>query len=229
MIARILLTALFLAVGAEAQWGGARTATDTLRLAHKYHVYQLAPGQRLHAPRVDADTLSSTGGGDVWHAGNDGTGSGLDADLVDGQQAWHPANDGAGSGLDADLVDGLQTAASATANTLGRRDAGGRMKAATPVATDDLANKAYVDGAAGGARIFSFDSSPNGKTGPGGGFTWAECGVLHAHSIRNHGGSLYVFPSQNAALTYFNMAAECADGVCNSSYYIAGAYMICGN
>ena len=78
MIARILLTALFLAVGAEAQWGGARTATDTLRLAHKYHVYQLAPGQRLHAPRVDADTLSSTGGGDVWHAGNDGTGSGLD-------------------------------------------------------------------------------------------------------------------------------------------------------
>lgn len=57
---------------------------------------------------------------DVWRASNDGAGSGLDADLLDGQQGsyytnivarlgyapWGPSNDGSGSGLDADLLDG---------------------------------------------------------------------------------------------------------------------------
>lgn len=74
----------------------------------------------------------------VWHAGNDGTGSGLDADLLDGQHGsyytdivsrlgYTPLNttaytaadvlsklltvDGSGSGLDADLLDGLQATA----------------------------------------------------------------------------------------------------------------------
>jgi hypothetical protein len=58
----------------------------------------------------------------AWHAGNDGSGSGLDADLLDGQQGSYylPAAsytaadvktklltvDGSGSGLDADLLDG---------------------------------------------------------------------------------------------------------------------------
>lgn len=59
---------------------------------------------------------------DVWRPSNDGHGSGLDADLLDGQHGawyapadtlaalladvWRPSNDGAGSGLDADLLDG---------------------------------------------------------------------------------------------------------------------------
>jgi len=77
----------------------------------------------------------------LWHAGNDGSGSGLDADLLDGINSgsflrsdtsdtmsgdltvagildvwdsasidgftvWHAGNDGSGSGLDADLLDG---------------------------------------------------------------------------------------------------------------------------
>lgn len=66
----------------------------------------------------------------IWNAGNDGTGSTLDADLLDGQEGvyyrnaanltgsltsvstfsgntiWHAGNDGAGSTLDADLLDG---------------------------------------------------------------------------------------------------------------------------
>lgn len=40
------------------------------------------------------------GGNTVWHSGNDGAGSGLDADLLDGH------NTGSGNGLDADMVDG---------------------------------------------------------------------------------------------------------------------------
>jgi hypothetical protein len=85
----------------------------------------------------------SINGSVAWHAGNDGAGSGLDADLLDGQDgayfaniaarlgytpanragdaftgpvsingsmAWHAGNDGAGSGLDADLLDGQDSA-----------------------------------------------------------------------------------------------------------------------
>jgi hypothetical protein len=51
-------------------------------------------------------------GNTVFTTATDGVGSGLDADLLDGQQGsyyWNPANDGAGSGLDADLLDGLQS------------------------------------------------------------------------------------------------------------------------
>ncbi|PKP99610.1 MAG: hypothetical protein CVT74_07465 [Alphaproteobacteria bacterium HGW-Alphaproteobacteria-13] len=65
-------------------------------------------------------------GNAAWHAGNDGSGSGLDADLLDGQQGSYylPAGsytaadvltklktvDGAASGLDADLLDGFEAA-----------------------------------------------------------------------------------------------------------------------
>ncbi|MBB5985315.1 hypothetical protein [Sphingobium lignivorans] len=74
----------------------------------------------------------------IWHSGNDGAGSGLDADLLDGQDSSFYANiparlgytplnaasytaadvkaklvtvDGAGSGIDADLLDGHEAAA----------------------------------------------------------------------------------------------------------------------
>jgi hypothetical protein len=69
------------------------------------------------------------GGAQVFHTSNDGAGSGMDADLLDGQQGswygdiparlgytplrasditdvWRSSNDGAGSGLDADMLDG---------------------------------------------------------------------------------------------------------------------------
>ncbi|GMM59806.1 gp53-like domain-containing protein [Novosphingobium pituita] len=58
-----------------------------------------------------------------WLLAQDGAGSGVDADLLDGQHGsyytniaarlgyvpWGPTNDGAGSGLDADLLDGLDS------------------------------------------------------------------------------------------------------------------------
>ena len=68
---------------------------------------------------VPADiTLSGTGelrfnGYHVWHQINDGAGSGLDADYIDGRTTatiWGSDNDGAGSGLDADYIDGRTTA-----------------------------------------------------------------------------------------------------------------------
>ncbi len=50
-------------------------------------------------------------GAKYWNSNNDGTGSGLDADLLDGVQGadyWNSNNDGTGSGLDADLLDGVE-------------------------------------------------------------------------------------------------------------------------
>lgn len=71
-------------------------------------------------------TSLSVGGNTVWHAGNDGAASGLDADLLDGQQGsyylaastYTAADvlaklltvDGAASNLDADLLDGQEGA-----------------------------------------------------------------------------------------------------------------------
>lgn len=72
-------------------------------------------------------------GNTIWHSGNDGAGSGLDADVLDGINSsqfarldaasnftvaptigggtvWHSGNDGSGSGLDADTVDNLHAA-----------------------------------------------------------------------------------------------------------------------
>lgn len=47
----------------------------------------------------------------TWTSANDGSGSGLDADTIDGtaitgSEIWTTSNDGAGSGLDADTIDG---------------------------------------------------------------------------------------------------------------------------
>lgn len=66
----------------------------------------------------------------------DGSGSGLDADMIDGvplsgsqilTTANWLSNDGSGSGLDADLLDGLGQTSAATANTIATRDSSGYL------------------------------------------------------------------------------------------------------
>jgi hypothetical protein len=91
-------------------------------------LYQGVWGSGTLRLRVTSTTIAFNGS-TVWHANNDGAGSGLDADLLDGQQGswytdivarlgytplragdvadvWRASNDGAGSGLDADMLDG---------------------------------------------------------------------------------------------------------------------------
>jgi hypothetical protein len=67
----------------------------------------------------------TSGGNTVWTSGNDGAGSGLDADLLDGHDTSYflaassytaadvlakiKTVDGTGSGLDADLLDGINS------------------------------------------------------------------------------------------------------------------------
>lgn len=66
---------------------------------------------------------------------------------------WHQGNDGTGSGLDADLLDGMQPTSSNTANTVVSRDGSGNFSAGTITATAtaaqyaDLAEKYLADDA----------------------------------------------------------------------------------
>ena len=55
--------------------------------------------------------------GDLWKGSADNTGS----------KYWHAGNDGSGSGLDADLLDGYNTSTSATANTVVVREGSGHI------------------------------------------------------------------------------------------------------
>jgi hypothetical protein len=144
---------------------------------------QLA-GTHLITGAWNFGTAPLIGGNVVWHGNNDGAGSGLDADLLDGYQAsafaqlggthlitgawnfgtapliagnvvWHGNNDGAGSGLDADLLDGLQATAFAqlgqpqtitglwnytTAPTIGG------VPVVTTTGTQTLSNKTIIGG-----------------------------------------------------------------------------------
>ena len=68
-----------------------------------------------------------------------------------GYTPWHSGNDGVGSGLDADLLDGFASATAATANTIALRDNSGNLTAnvfngvATSARYADLAEKYTTD------------------------------------------------------------------------------------
>jgi len=68
-----------------------------------------------------------------------------------GYTPWHSGNDGVGSGLDADLLDGYNSATAATANTIALRDSSGNLTAnvfsgtATAARYADLAEKYTTD------------------------------------------------------------------------------------
>ena len=109
---------------------GAAQVPDATRWIYKVAAQNV--GAHWNTSTNTLDIRNSLGGVDIngskaWTAGNDGSGSGLDADTVDGFQASYflPAGsytaadvltkvktvDGSGSGLDADTVDGQQASA----------------------------------------------------------------------------------------------------------------------
>lgn len=77
--------------------------------------------------------------------------SGTDVTTALGYTPWHSGNDGSGSGLDADLLDGYNSATAATANTIALRDSSGNLTAnvfsgtATTARYADLAEKYTTD------------------------------------------------------------------------------------
>jgi len=74
-----------------------------------------SPRLAFHWSAVRAHSLSiQHGSGDLWW---------------DTARIWNSNNDGAGSGLDADLLDGLNSATAATASTIAARDGSGKLSA----------------------------------------------------------------------------------------------------
>ncbi len=71
---------------------------------------------------------------------------------------------GSGSNLDADKLDGMEPSTSATANTIAQRDSSGRIKAADPAASDDVATKGYVDANAGAVDKYAATITGDGAT-----------------------------------------------------------------
>ncbi len=74
--------------------------------------------------------------------------------------------DGSGSGLDADVLDGLSQTSSPTANTIVRRDGSGRTAIVSPSASDDATPKSYVDAVipSGTVMLFFQADAPTGWT-----------------------------------------------------------------
>lgn len=58
---------------------------------------------------------------------------------------WHQGNDGTGSGLDSDLLRGLAPTTNGTASTIAQRTVDGRLVAADAVASNELVTKAQLD------------------------------------------------------------------------------------
>ncbi len=57
----------------------------------------------------------------------DGRGAFASGTTINGNTAWHAGNDGSGSGLDADLLDGYNSDTAANVNTIVRRDSSGNI------------------------------------------------------------------------------------------------------
>ena len=143
------------------------------------HWYSLSAYSSL-ALTSNAVTFNSN---TLWHSGNDGAGSGLDADTLDGVQGSGYALvdlsttsdsvvlakiknvDGAGSGLDADTLDGAQPDTASTANTIAQRDANAVLRSAALAA--DGASGYLIDVIAPDASPWAFRFA-NTTFGPAG-------------------------------------------------------------
>ncbi len=100
------------------------------QLAAKADTLTLIPGSGIAIstdPETGAVTIANTGGGVPGPHGHTGPADGgaFTALSVAGNPVWHAGNDGSGSGLDADTVDGMQPASASTGSTVVSRDANG--------------------------------------------------------------------------------------------------------
>lgn len=161
-------------------------------------------------------------GATYWHSANDGTGSGLDADTVDGVQLANLVRNNTNSGMvpgtsirfghanQINIDDGTIGAGihASGLNIVGTQTVGGEgrtirmwgntaivgsivadgtIKAATPVANDDLTTKAYVDtaiAAAAGGRPKYMGATSTSYNGTLGGSA-AYYGLQRGHALCN--------------------------------------------
>ena len=112
----------------------------------------------------------------------------------------------------------------------------GHVVAADPTLPGHVASKAYVDDAmGGGAGIFRIDieagrgGSTNIATGPGGGYTWAECAPIVVYRIRGSTTTLHDWYTKEAAHVWWQMQEECSDGTCHTLFLVNEGNFICND
>ncbi|MEE1963555.1 tail fiber domain-containing protein [Allomuricauda taeanensis] len=80
---------------------------------------------------------------------------------INGAIAWHSSNDGAGSGLDADLLDGFNSSTSGTANTVAVRNGSGQLYATAFFESSDRSLKENIEYLTPDFVKFNFKDSPD--------------------------------------------------------------------
>lgn len=80
---------------------------------------------------------------------------------INGSLVWTAGNDGAGSNLDADLLDGFQSSTSATANTVAVRNGSGQLYATAFFESSDRSLKENMEYLTPDFVKFNFKDSPN--------------------------------------------------------------------
>lgn len=88
------------------------------------------------------------------------------------EKIWTASTDGTGSGLDADLLDGYNSSTTASASTIPVYGTSGVLPVGTPTANEHAATKQYVDTAAAGGGIVGFMGLWPAATAPTG---WLLC------------------------------------------------------
>lgn len=108
------------------------------------------------------NTLTATSENTVVITSGAGTALVIDSNAlakIYGNKVWHEGSDGTGSGLDADLLDGYQPAITATASTVATRDLNGDLQART--LRSEVADQVGIDG----ALAFRTESTAGGDNG----------------------------------------------------------------
>lgn len=203
-------------------------------------------------------------GATYWHSANDGTGSGLDADTVDGVQLANLVRNNANSGMvpgtsirfghanQTNIDDGTIGAGihASGLNIVGTQTVGGEgrtirmwgntaivgsivadgtIKAATPVATNDVATKAYVDtaiAAASGGRPKYMGATSTSYNGTLGGTTPAGIQRGHAKCDAQYPGSRMML-SEDIAKTDFTTPVAVTGWVHCTSFMGDSNYQNC--
>ena len=146
---------------------------------------------------IDATNGPLWNGGKVWNAGNDGAGSGLDADLLDGQDGSYYRN---ASNINAGTLAKERLPASIDASTTGNAATATKLATARTITLGgDLSGSATFDGSANititasvlNVAVLSGTIAHGGTIPLPSGFTEAQCKWLVSMNDSNNGGDTW--------------------------------------
>lgn len=152
------------------------TATDDVSKTSTLHAFQIGADNAANI-RMDNNEIQAMSNGATANLNLNVEGGGV---KVNGYTAWHSGNDGAGSGLDADKLDGYGTSDGYTGTNIPLRDSAGDIKAR--LFRSNYANASSMSGAIAFRKTTSdnyirFCSSPYGVR------SWLQAGQSRGGTV----------------------------------------------